>query len=113
MSQDDVIGVILTNNTNGTINVDGLCKDNCNGHGVCILDKECIGVATEECYAPVHCDCEEGWVGETCETLNMPEINLNKRCCDLRNEDCGQVKAFGKKFSILNPIYVNVRIEEV
>ena len=114
LTKDDIVAVILTNSTtNGTNIVEGLCPNDCSGNGVCVLDTECIGVASEECYAPVHCDCEEGWVGESCDMLKIPEVNLNTRCCDLRYEECGTVKAFGSKFSTQHPIYVNVRIEEV
>ncbi len=115
VTKDDTVGVILTNGTtNGTVSVvEGLCPNDCNGNGICVLDLECVGVASEECYAPVHCDCEEGWVGESCDTQKVPEVNLNTICCDLRHEECDKVKAFGSKFSTLNPIYVRVRIEEV
>lgn len=43
----------------------------------------------------------------------MPEVNLNNECCDLREEDCSSVIAFGQGFSTVDPIYVRIQLEEV
>ena len=43
----------------------------------------------------------------------MPEVDLDRECCDLRNENCTEINAFGNGISENQKIYVKIEIIEV
>ena len=82
-------------------------------------DDDCLddfrAIKDEACLSPVKCKCNEPYGGIDCslDLSRPPPISLDKRCCDLRNEDCDVINGFGFPFSKRDQLYAKVDFIEV
>jgi len=63
----------------------------------------------------VRCMCEENFGGADCslDLSSTAALTLNRKCCDLRNENCEEIHGFGFPFSTRDKIYAQIQLVEV
>lgn len=61
------------------------------------------------------CFCNENFGESDCsiDLTNISELNLDRECCDLRNEKCSEITGHGFPFSTLDKIYARIELLEV
>ncbi len=66
-------------------------------------------------FLKVYCSCQQPWGGSNCgiDLTNTPDIHLDRKCCDLRTENCDLIEGFGSPLSTTDKIFIKAELIEV